>query len=250
MKNILKSLKILKKMGIKTIKKSFEDEGSTFEEIQIVRNLTSKLDMILNVKIGGCEAKSDIAKCQNINVDGIIAPMIETPFAFKKFIQTSSKAENLSLFINIESKTGFSNLKNILSMSNISFLKGIVIGRSDLVSSFGYSSDYVNSKNIVQKISEVLKNIKEKKLITKMGGNLTFKSIDTIKSFYNEKLLDAVETRNIEIPVNSKTLKNMKDIISEALIFETNFIEYLKNYHLDISKDLLNRQNKVKDRIV
>jgi len=250
MKNILKSLKILKKLGIKTIKKSFEDEGSTFEEVQIVRNLTSRLDMKLNVKIGGCEAKSDIVKCQNINVDGIVAPMIETPFAFKKFIQASSKAENLSLFINIESKTGFSNLKNILSMSNISFLKGIVIGRSDLVSSFGYSSDYVNSKNIVQKISEVLKNIKEKKLITKMGGNLTFKSIDTIKSFYNEKLLDAVETRNIEIPVNSKTLKNMKDIISEALIFETNFIEYLKNYHLDISKDLLNRQNKVKDRIV
>ena len=83
-----------------------------------------------------------------------------------------------------------------------------------------------------------------------MGGNLTYKSIDIIKDFYNLKLLDAVETRNIEIPVNKKTLKNMKDIISEALIFETNFIEYLKNYHLDISKDLQDREDKVKDRIV
>lgn len=250
MKSIFKSLKILKKLGIKTVKKSFEDEGSTFEEIQMVRNLTSKLGMNLNVKIGGCEAKSDIIKCQYINVDGIVAPMIETSFAFKKFIQASSKVENLSLFINIESKTGLLNLKNILSMSNISFLKGIVIGRSDLVSSFGYSSDYVNSENIIKKISEALKSIKEKKLITKMGGNLTYKSIDIIKDFYNLKLLDAVETRNIEIPVNKKTLKNMKDIISEALIFETNFIEYLKNYHLDISKDLQDREDKVKDRIV
>ena len=162
MKSIFKSLKILKKLGIKTVKKSFEDEGSTFEEIQMVRNLTSKLGMNLNVKIGGCEAKSDIIKCQNINVDGIVAPMIETSFAFKKFIQASSKVENLSLFINIESKTGLLNLKNILSMSNISFLKGIVIGRSDLVSSFGYSSDYVNSENIIKKISEALKSIKEK----------------------------------------------------------------------------------------
>ena len=40
-----------------------------------------------------------------------------------------------------------------------------------------------------------------------MGGNLTYKSIDIIKDFYNLKLLDAVETRNIEIPVNKKTLK-------------------------------------------
>ena len=54
-------------------------------------------------------------------MDGIVAPMIETSFAFKKFIQASSKVENLSLFINIESKTGLLNLKNILSMSNISF---------------------------------------------------------------------------------------------------------------------------------
>lgn len=250
MKSIFKSLKTLKKLGIKTVKKSFEDEGSTFEEIQIVRNLTSKLGMNLNVKIGGCEAKSDIIKCQNINVDGIVAPMIETPFAFKKFIQASSKVENLPLFINIESKTGLSNLKSILSMSNISFLNGIVIGRSDLVSSFGYSPDYVNSENIIQKISKALKSIKEKKLITKMGGNLTYKSIDTIKGFYDLKLLDAVETRNIEIPVNTKTLKNMRDIISEALIFEANFIEYLKNYYLDISKDLQEREDKVKDRIV
>ena len=250
MKSIFKSLKVLKKLGIKTVKKSFEDEGSTFEEIQMVRNLTSKLGMNLNVKIGGCEAKSDIIKCQNINVDGIVAPMIETSFAFKKFIQASSKVENLSLFINIESKTGLSNLKSILSMSNISFLKGIVIGRSDLVSSFGYSPDYVNSENIIKKISKALKIIKEKKLITKMGGNLTYKSIDIIKGFYDLKLLDAVETRNIEIPVNTKTLKNMKDIISEALIFETNFIEYLKNYHLNISKDLQDREDKVKDRII
>ena len=57
MKSIFKSLKILKKLGIKTVKKSFEDEGSTFEEIQMVRNLTSKLGMNLNVKIGDVRQK-------------------------------------------------------------------------------------------------------------------------------------------------------------------------------------------------
>ena len=250
MKKILNSLNNLKKFGVNTIKKSFEDEGSSFDEVQLARNLTSILDMKLNVKIGGCEAKNDMIYCQKINVDGIIAPMIETPFAYKKFIQTSSKLNDLSLFINIESKTGLLNLKNIISMSNISLLDGIIIGRSDLVSSFGYSPDNVDSKKIFDKIIFALKIVKQKKLKTKMGGNLTYKSIEITKELFKQKLIDAIETRNIEIPVNSKTLKNMNDIISEALIFETYFLDYLKNYHLNISKEFNDRQNKIKDRIV
>jgi len=250
MQKLLKSLTALKKLGINTLKKSYEDEGSNFEEIQLARNLTSKVDMKLNVKIGGCEAKNDMINCQKINIDGVIAPMIETPFAFKKFIQTASKLDNLSLFINIESKTGLTNLKDITSMSNISLLDGVIIGRSDLVSSFGYSPDYVDSKKIFQKITSALKTIKQKNLKTKMGGNLTHKSIEMTKDLFKQRLLDCVETRNIEIPLNLKTLKNINDIISEALIFETHFLEYLKNYHLNISKELNERINKIKDRIV
>jgi hypothetical protein len=42
----------------------------------------------------------------------------------------------------------------------------------------------------------------------------------------------------------------MNDIFSGALIFETYFLDYLKNYHLNISKEFNDRQNKIKDRIV
>ena len=70
------------------------------------------------------------------------------------------------------------------------------------------------------------------------------------KDLFKQRLLDCIETRNIEIPLNLKTLKNINDIISEALIFETHFLEYLKNYHLNISKELNERINKIKDRIV
>lgn len=250
MQKLLSALKNLKKLGVSSIKKSFEDEGSNFEEIQLVKNLVSKVGLKLNVKIGGCEAKNDIINCQKINVDGIIAPMIETSFGFTKFIQSSSKITDISLFINIESKTGLINLKDILSMSNINFLEGIVIGRSDLVNSFGYSSDYVDSKKIFNKILDALKNIKKKKLKTKMGGNLTYKSIGIIKYLYEKKLIDSVETRNVEIPVNQKTLRNMKDIISDALGFEILFLEFLKDYQSNISKELNDRQEKIKNRIV
>ena len=33
------------------------------------------------VKVGGCEANTDIYNCLKIGVNGIIAPMVETPFA-------------------------------------------------------------------------------------------------------------------------------------------------------------------------
>ena len=39
------------------------------------------------VKIGGCEAKTDLYNCVKLGVNGVIAPMIETPFALLKFNQ-------------------------------------------------------------------------------------------------------------------------------------------------------------------
>ena len=118
MQKLLKSLKTLKKLGINTVKKSFEDEGSSFDEVQLARNLTSILNMKLNVKIGGCEAKNDMIYCQKINVDGIIAPMIETPFAYKKFIQTSSKLNIISYksFLSLFNKYSY-GLKNFLPLN-------------------------------------------------------------------------------------------------------------------------------------
>ena len=121
---------------------------------------------------------------------------------------------------------------------------------TNLVSSFGYSPDYVDSKKIFEKITDALKNIKRKNLKTKIGGNLTYKSIEIVKYLYEKNLIDAVETRNVEIPVNRKTLKNMKDIISDSLGFEILFLDYLKSYQSNIYKELDNRQQKIKDRIV
>ena len=34
MQKLLKTIKTLKKLGINTVKKSFEDEGSSFDEVQ------------------------------------------------------------------------------------------------------------------------------------------------------------------------------------------------------------------------
>ena len=60
------------------IKQSLEDEGASFQDISLMRKISKKLKLKLNVKIGGCEAKNDIFFCISISTDGIVAPMVES----------------------------------------------------------------------------------------------------------------------------------------------------------------------------
>ena len=54
MKKLLKQLKLLKKLGATGVKQSLEDEGVSFQDIKIMRVLTNKIKLKLNVKVGGC----------------------------------------------------------------------------------------------------------------------------------------------------------------------------------------------------
>ena len=87
MTTLIKNLQKLKKMGATAIKQSLEDEGSSYEDIKNMQKICKKVGMPLNLKIGGCEAINDINFCRLISSNNIIAPMVETKYAFKKFIK-------------------------------------------------------------------------------------------------------------------------------------------------------------------
>ena len=53
----------------------------------------NKMQIKLFVKIGGVEALNDIYNCLELCVDGIIAPMVETKFGAKKFIDIVDKLQ-------------------------------------------------------------------------------------------------------------------------------------------------------------
>ena len=115
-KELLNELKELKnKYNVVGIKSSFEDEGVQFNELIRLKQLCNLSNIIFNVKIGGCEAISDINNCMLLDADGMVAPMVESPFALEKFITSvnnnvpsSSKVSNtksrsvgiLSIFLN------------------------------------------------------------------------------------------------------------------------------------------------------
>lgn len=255
MDKITQILKNLKKNGVSGIKQSLEDEGASFAEIMQMRSLTKKVGLDLNVKIGGCEAKNDIFFCKKIGVDGIVAPMVESKYALNKFIQVAGYNRNNFLFVNLESKLAFKNLKEIMNSKNFNILKGVIVGRSDLAGSMNLTKRMVDSKKIYKNVFSAFKRLKTKKksLVCKMGGSITYHSKNFIESLYKKKLLDRIETRNVEILLNKKNIKNLKYLLILSFKFE---VEWLKKKltmrkitNNVVKKEYLFRINQIQKRI-
>ncbi len=259
MEKIIILLKNLKRLGAVAVKQSLEDEGASFEDVKKMRQITQSAKLALNVKIGGCEAKNDIFFCQKTKIDSVVAPMVESQYALNKFIQIIPKKNKSFLYINLESKTAFRNINYIIRSPQFKKLKGVVIGRSDLAGSMGLKKKDVNSKKIFKDVVSILKKIKRKnkKLICKMGGSITVKSKNFINILFQKNLLDRFETRNVEIKINDKTLKNFDNLIFEIFNFELEWLKYkLNNPNLKrhkskyVLKDYSARIQEIKDRVM
>ena len=247
MSMLYEKLKNFKLDNLIGIKQSFEDEGALLEDIKTIRKLTKLNNLKLSVKIGGCEAKSDIHECRYMEVDGIVAPMIETEFALQKFIESVSHINNIKFYINIESKSGYENIDKILDSPSAKMLSGIVVGRSDFVKSYGHDKSFVNSDFIFEKTYEIMKKAKSYGLETLMGGNLSPKSVDFIQKLKDENLIDYVETRNVIIKVGD--VSKLNDSITSAIEFETIWLDYKASKYKEISDSYYSRSQTLKERL-
>tara|TARA_Y100000310_G_C20501144_1_gene724041 strand:- start:76 stop:858 length:783 start_codon:yes stop_codon:yes gene_type:complete len=254
-KELLRSLKQLKRdYGAVGIKSSFEDEGVIFNELIRLRELCIRANMKFTMKIGGCEAISDINNCLLLNVDGIVAPMVESPFALEKFISsihdnlTPQHRKIINFFINVESKVAYENIKNILDSESCRYLNGIVLGRSDLTKSFGLTKDNVNDDEIYNIVTDVLSEAKRYKLTTMMGGNISISSTDFIKKLYTKNLLDKIETRNIMFKLNRKNVDVLEEAVEAALSFESLWLRTKSSYYMTIGNSYLNRAGVLDER--
>ena len=148
------------------IKISLEDEGLTFDQATKIACLTHQQQIPLNIKIGGAEAISDMRFAKNIGCKGCVAPMIESSYALHKFISSVYKNSfNFkNLFVNIESKQAYNNIKDILNSSDANHLYGVVLGRTDFIQSFGFTKDKVDSDECFKMAVEIFTLAKNKGL--------------------------------------------------------------------------------------
>ena len=228
--NLIKNLECLSTdYGVIGLKQSFEDEGITLDDLITVRRITDICHLKLFVKIGGCEAKTDIRNCIKYGVNCIIAPMVESPFALSKFTDiTSLYSDKIHSYIVIETKNAYENLDKILEYDN-SKLNGIIVGRSDFSKSYLLDKSEVDSDFVFDKIRKILVKSKNYNYQTTLGGNISPQSVEFIKKMYFDNLLDKIETRNVVIELSDHNIQFLEKTIQLALKYEIELLKYKRN---------------------
>jgi len=248
MEHLITDLKQLAKdYHIIGMKQSFEDEGVLLKDVITIKRITELCGLQSFVKIGGCEAKTDLHNCVNLGVNGVIAPMVETPFALSKFINiVRDYPDKTNSYVVIESQTAYENIDQILEASTP--LTGIIVGRSDFSKSYGLDKTQVDSNFILQKVKDILVKAKKYNLVTTMGGNISVKSSKFIKEMFTKGLLDRIETRNIVIELTSDNIDSINNIIQKSLDFEIKWIEYKLNLFSSLTEAYSSRIKLLNNR--
>ncbi len=184
------------------IKAEFEAEGTRLEEALRLKEVITKAGLDLTLKIGGCEALKDMYDARSIGVSRIVAPMIESPYALKKFLQSTKLAfpkeehDNVSFLINIETITAVENFEKMLLTDTDRELKGIVFGRVDMTGSMGLTRDDINSGTVMKIAEKVLPAAKNAGLECVIGGGVSGESLPHFRKL-PAGVLDRYETRKV-----------------------------------------------------
>lgn len=258
-KKMLDTLKCLRdEYGIVGVKAEFEAEGTRIDELLRLIEIVRKAKLKLGIKIGGCEAMKDLMECKQFGTDYIIAPMVETDYALKKYIEAKNKIYDqeerkfVEFLINIETKTSKMNIENMSKLNNsykgIDKINGWVFGRVDYTLSCGMSRDDINhNERITDDIIDIAKNAKENNLNLVVGGGVSVDAIEIMKKIRNTKL-DRFETRKVIFSRDSLDVKNLKNGMLEAVSFELSWLKNKKNYYGAIFEEDDKRIKMLSDR--
>jgi 4-hydroxy-2-oxoheptanedioate aldolase len=226
---------LIENEGLVGIKTSFEDEGALFNETIRLKEVCNQAKTKVTLKIGGPEAIRDLKDSTIIGVKGLVAPMVESEFGLKKFIQAATNIHprryrsSLQLNVNIETITAVSNAVKMLETSEAEDLYGVTVGRVDLVSSMNKDRNYVNSEEVYKMARSVFTKAKEKGLKACLGGAVSTDSLEFLKKLHSEGLLDKFETRYAMFDP-SISLKNLSRALSKAQMFEYEWLKSKNEY--------------------
>lgn len=184
------------------VKAEFEAEGTRLEEAMRLKEVVSNTGLNLTIKIGGCEALKDMYDARIIGVNAIVAPMIESAYAVKKYINSTKLAfleaerVNIDFFINVETLQGYKNLDAMLALFEANDLTGIVLGRVDMTGSMGLTREDINSEAIFEIANDIAKKCFENDKNFVVGGGVSVHSLPFFKRL-PEGSLYKFETRKI-----------------------------------------------------
>src|SRR5689334_5852268 len=80
------------KYHVTSVKAEFEAEGTRMEEAMRLKEVSMKAGLDLTIKVGGCEALKDMFEAASLGTKNLVAPMVESPFALRKFLEATKTA--------------------------------------------------------------------------------------------------------------------------------------------------------------
>lgn len=229
------------------IKAEFEAEGSSYKDLVRLRRATDKVGLPLFVKIGGVEALRDTRECYELGVDGIIAPMVESVFGAKKFIdmvRSVFKDTKVHKTLNIETKTAIEHYHSILQFSQFD-VDSITFGRTDL------SNSYMQGKkpdDVLGTVMHEAAHTSKNGMLANVGGSITQTTLDTMKTdkrWY--KFLHKIETRKVMLP--TEIMLDKAGALDACLSFESAYIEDKQHISDSLMEAEITRLKRLKERL-
>ncbi|WP_324807438.1 aldolase/citrate lyase family protein [Sphingomonas sp. LY29] len=184
--------------GFLAVKAEFEAEGTRRHELLRLSDLARRAGLDVALKIGGCEALSDLQDARDLNVDLLVAPMVETPFALSKYIAAKDRTHGDDdcrfLFI-VETATALSNIDALIDVA-AGRVDGIVFGRIDFSLSCGLTRDDADGEAVTEAAVCIARSCAERDLEFIVGGGLSERSLPLLEAARRIRL-DRFESRKV-----------------------------------------------------
>jgi len=258
---MLDSLNMLRQeYGAISVKAEFEAEGTRTDELLRLVDLARRADLKIGLKIGGCEAARDLIESKQFGVEYIIAPMVETPYALKKYIEVKNKIytkdqqEYTDFLFNLETITSFNCMSDLVRVAKSKDgAQGVVFGRVDFSGSLGLPRSDIDSDSITKYVVAAAEACKANDLEFVVGGAVAISSLPELRKVHKVHLT-RFETRKVIFAGNALDNPKIVNGLKETVHFELLWLQNKRDYYGDIQREdasriemLETRWNKLKE---
>jgi hypothetical protein len=254
-KEILDILKMLREnYGAVSVKAEFEAEGTRTDELLRLIDLARRADLKVGLKIGGCEAVRDLIESKQFGVEYIIAPMVETPYALKKFIEAKNKVYSLDqqdhtdFLFNVETITAFNTLNDLALLAIAADgVNGIVFGRVDFAGSNNQTRQEIDAQKMTDYIIATSEVCKKNNLDLVVGGGIGISSLDQLRAVHRIHL-SRFETRKVIFEANALDNLSINKGLEATVHFELLWLQNKRDYYHAIKHEDTDRITMLEKR--
>jgi 4-hydroxy-2-oxoheptanedioate aldolase len=223
------------------LKAEFEAEGARFDDLVVYSNIAHATATPLVIKIGGCEAVSDLQLAKLLGCSKVVAPMVESAFALRKFagaatsVYGADRDQRPLMLFNIETERSALDHELLLDAAVDLGIDGVVVGRGDLAESMGLVRGGVEAPEVSDHLRRILAAARSRGLVCGFGGGVSTRTVPLALSLRDAGILDYFETRKVLLsPGPSADEESLRREVLVALQFELGWLEHKRDFYANI----------------